>query len=157
MRHRNCGSTHHIYPARLMNIKLEKNRVLQFEEGNFMKPTVGLWIDHKNAVIVSMTGEEEKIKLIQSDLEKPQQSPTDDVRQRQWTEHLNHYYDKVISSLRNVEAILIMGPGEAKGELKKRMERTTLNRGKIDVETVDQMTEHQIVAKVRAHFQPNSQ
>ncbi len=117
-----------------------------------MKTTVGLWIDHKDAVIVFVTGEEEEIKLIHSDLEKPQQSPTDDVRQREWTEHLNHYYDKVISSLRNAEAILIMGPGEAKGELKKRLERTTLNRRKIEVETVDKMTENQIVAKVREHF-----
>ena len=84
-----------------------------------MKPTVGLWIDHKNAVIVSMTGEEEKIKLIHSDLEKPQQSPTDDVRQRQWTEHLNHYYDKVISSLRNVEAILLLSAAATQGNFSK--------------------------------------
>lgn len=117
-----------------------------------MNTTVGLWIDHKKAVIVFVAGEEEEIKLIKSELEKPQQAPTDDVRQREWTEDLNRYYDEVISSLRDAEAILIMGPGEAKGELNNRLERTLLNGRKITVATVGRLTENQIVAKVRAHF-----
>ena len=70
---------------------------------------------------------------------------------RKWTEHLNHYYDKVISSLQKAESLLIMGPGEAKTELKKRLERTTLNRREIQVETVDKLTENQIVEKVREY------
>lgn len=117
-----------------------------------MKATVGLWIDHKKAVIVFLTGEDEEIKLIKSELEKPQQAPTDDVRQREWTEDLNRYYDEVIASLRQAETILIVGPGEAKGELKKRLERHPLNGREIAVETVDRLTKNQIVAKVRAHF-----
>ncbi len=68
------------------------------------------------------------------------------------TEHLNIYYDEVIASLRNAEVILLMGPGEAKGELKKRIELHPLNGRRIEVETVDKMTDRQIVAKVRAHF-----
>ena len=122
-----------------------------------MKPTVGLWIDHKKAVIVFVTGQEEEIKLISSNIEKQRgQSglsvPADDLRQRELTEHLNSYYDEVIGSLRNAEAILIMGPGEAKGELKKRIERNNLTGRLIEVETVDKMTDRQIVAKVREHF-----
>jgi hypothetical protein len=31
-------------------------------------------------------------------------------------------YDEVISVLRNAESILLFGPGEAKGELKRRLE-----------------------------------
>jgi hypothetical protein len=68
-------------------------------------------------------------------------------------EHLNNYYDEVILSLRNAEALLIMGPGEAKGELKKRIELNTLNGREIDIETVDKMTDRQIVAKVQEYFQ----
>jgi len=122
-----------------------------------VKTKVGLWIDHKKAVVVFVTGEEEEIKLINSNIEKPQgQSgvfvPADDVRQRELTGHLNNYYDEVISSLGDAKAVLIMGPGEAKGELKKRLERSHLNGREVDIETVDKLTDHQIVAKVREHF-----
>ena len=122
-----------------------------------MKTTVGLWIDHRKAVIVFLTGAEEEIKQIKSDVEKPR-SPSassvraDDLLQNELTEHLNKYYDEVISSLRNAEAILIMGPGEAKGELKKRLERHPLNGREVEVETADKMTENQIVAKVREYI-----
>ena len=126
-----------------------------------MKTTVGLWIDHRKAVIVFVTGKEEEIKLISSDIEKQRgQSdrsvPADDSRQRELTGHLNSYYDEVILSLREAKVILIMGPGEAKGELKKRIERNNLNGRIIDVETVDKMTDRQIVAKVQGHFPKHS-
>jgi hypothetical protein len=122
----------------------------------FMKTTVGLWIDHRQAVIVFVTGNDEEMQIINSNIEKlPRQSgssvPTDDLQQRVLTEHLNSYYDKVISSLWNSGAILIMGPGEAKGELKVRLEIKNLKGRRVDVETVDKMTDCQIVAKAREH------
>jgi stalled ribosome rescue protein Dom34 len=120
-----------------------------------MKTTVGLWIDHRKAVIAFVTGTDEEIKRINSKVEKQHRQsasvPADDIQQRVLTEHLKSYYDEVISSLRNAEAILIMGPGEAKGELKKRIEINNLNGRRIDIETVDKMTDPQIVAKTREH------
>jgi stalled ribosome rescue protein Dom34 len=121
-----------------------------------MKTTVGLWIDHRKAVIVFVTGRDVEIKLINSNVEKRHgqsgmSAPADDIQQRVSTEHLNSYYDEVISSLWNSRAILIMGPGEAKGELKKRIEINNLKGRIVDVETVDKMTDPQIVAKAREH------
>ena len=49
-------------------------------------------------------------------------------------------------------SILIFGPGEAKGELKKRLEREKIGGRIVGIETVDKMTDHQIVAKVRHRF-----
>ena len=126
-----------------------------------MKTTVGLWIDHRKAVIVFVTGQEEEIKLISSDIEEPHglsgaSVRADDVRQRVLTEHLNNYYDEVIASLRQAEAVLLMGPGEAKGELKKRLERHPRNGRLIEVETVDKITEPQIVAQVREYARQQS-
>ena len=68
------------------------------------------------------------------------------------TGHLNIYYDAIIASVRNAESILIFGPGEAKGELKRRFERIDLGGRIVGVETVDKMTDRQIAAKVRRHF-----
>ena len=73
------------------------------------------------------------------------------------TEHLNRYYDEVISSLRNAKAILILGPGEAKGELKKRLEKNHVNGREVELETVDQLTGRQLVAKVRERFSSHAQ
>jgi hypothetical protein len=48
---------------------------------------------------------------------------------------------------------LIFGPGEAKGELKTRLESHKLGGRIVAVETVDNMTDNQIAAKVRDYFQ----
>ena len=67
--------------------------------------------------------------------------------------HLNKYYDKVISYISNAESILIFGPGEAKGELEKRLANHGLGGRIVGIETDDKMTDRQIAAKVRQHFQ----
>jgi stalled ribosome rescue protein Dom34 len=122
-----------------------------------MKTSVGLWIDHKKAVIAFVTGKEEEIRLICSNDEKQHRQsgvlkPADDIRQRELTGHLNIYYDEVVSSIREAESILILGPGEAKGELKKRLEKDNLGRQIVGVEPADKMTDAQIVAKVRGQL-----
>ena len=132
-----------------------------------MKKKVGLWIDHRKTVIVFLVGEEEEIKVIKSNVEKQiqraaasrsggpfesQSVPSDDRQQRTFTKHLNTYYNEVISCVRDAESILIFGPGEAKGELKKHLEREGLGELIVGVETVDEMTDGQIGAKVRHYF-----
>ena len=118
---------------------------------------------------MSLTGTGEEIKRIQSSVEKQprrsgdpdhgsfesQEVPADDSRQREYTGHLARYYDAVISQLRGAGAILILGPGEAKGELKKRLEKHPDGSRTIALETTDKMTEPQIVARIHHHFQPD--
>ena len=132
-----------------------------------MKRKVGLWIDHRKAVIVFLAGEEEEMKLVRSSVEKQirraagsrsggpfesQAVQSDDRQQRAFTKHLNTYYNEVISCIRDAESILIFGSGEAKGEFKKHLERTGLDKSIVGIETVDEMTDGQIVAKARQHF-----
>jgi hypothetical protein len=132
-----------------------------------MSTKVGLWIDHRKAIVVAVTDKVAEMALIISAVEKqarrflnsrhegpyePQQVPADDSRQRAYTGHLNIYYDAVIASIRDAESILIFGPGEAKGELKKRLEGLNLGGRIVGVETVDKMTDRQIAAKVRQRF-----
>jgi len=81
-----------------------------------------------------------------------QKVQADDSHEREFTGHLNRYYDEVIEAIRDAESILLFGPGEAKGELKKRLERDKLGVHIIAVETVDKMTDRQIAAKVREYF-----
>jgi stalled ribosome rescue protein Dom34 len=133
-----------------------------------MKTTVGLWIDHRKAVIVTVSDKGEETRVIESKVEKQpgrfdgvrsttsfeaQKSPADDSRERKFTGQLLTYYDEVVAAIREAESILLFGPGEAKGELKKHLEKEKLG-GRIEaVETEDTMTDRQIAAKVRDYFQ----
>jgi stalled ribosome rescue protein Dom34 len=124
-----------------------------------MKTEVGLWIDHRNAFIVIHDEEGEEIKQINSGMEKhvrfsgeAQAESEEDIRDRRFTNHLNKYYDKVITSLGNASSILVFGPGEAKVELKKRIESDKIKNCSVDIETADKMTDNQIKSKVRNYF-----
>ena len=133
-----------------------------------MKTTKGVWIDHRKAVIAAVTDKGEEGKEIISHVEKQlgrfegvrsttsypaQLVPADDSQQRDLTGHFDIYYDEVISHLRDAEVILVFGPGEAKGELIKRIERDKLSGHIAGVETADKMTVPQIAAKVRKYVQ----
>ena len=126
-----------------------------------MKNAVGLWIDHSKAVIVIVSDKGEETKQIESGMEKhvrfsggsrSEQGGGEDQQDRQFTGHLNTYYDAVIAQLRDSESILLFGPGEAKGELEKRLANKGLGGRIVGIETVDKMTDRQIAAKVRQHF-----
>jgi hypothetical protein len=136
-----------------------------------MKTLAGLWIDHREAVIVILSDKRQETMRIKSDVEKQlrrsgrspsrapfesQLVPADDSREREYTGHLANYYDEVISCLRPAEAILLFGPGEAKGELRKRIGRNKLDVRITSFETSDKMTERQISQKVRRHYLPPS-
>jgi len=125
-----------------------------------MKSEIGLWIDHRQAVIVVVTDAGEETKRIISNMEKrvrfssgsSEDGSQEDVRDRQFGNHLNSYYDEVIAVIRDADAIQIFGPGEAKGELEKRLEHEGLKGRIVDIETTDKMTDRQIAAKVRERF-----
>jgi hypothetical protein len=127
-----------------------------------MKKQIGLWIDHRETIIVAIGDQGEETRRIESGMEKhvrfsggsgSEDGSAEDQRDRQFTGHLNNYYDEVISHLRDAESILIFGPGEAKGELEKRLAHKGLGGRIVGIETDDKMTERQIAAKVRQHFQ----
>lgn len=119
-----------------------------------MKANAGLWIDHREAFIVVLEGDEARTKHVVSSAAKQhaQEMPADDLRQKEFTEHLARYYDEVIAQLQDAGAIVIFGPGEAKGELKRRFETRRSETREITLETSDNMTEPQVAAKVRHHF-----
>jgi hypothetical protein len=126
-----------------------------------MKKQAGLWIDHRKAVIVIVTEQGEEIKHITSNMEKhvrftggtaSEDGSTEDVRDRQFGNRLNSYYDGVVAIIRGADSIQIFGPGEAKSELKKRLEHEGLIGHILAIETVDKMTDRQIAAKVRERF-----
>lgn len=132
-----------------------------------MKKEIGLWIDHREAIIIILTKGGEETQHITSNSGKHirysgsshSQTPaglkevtSEDQRDRKFDNQLNRYYDEVIAAIRDAESIQIFGPGEAKGELEKRIERAGIKAHILAIETMDKMTDRQISAKVREHF-----
>jgi hypothetical protein len=128
-----------------------------------MATKAGVWIDHRQAIVVLASDAGKKIKRIASGFKsadhsssKHKYTPNDfvaeDRLQRKFMTLLKNFYDEVIACVRDAEAILIVGPGEAKGQFIKRL-KSKEHRGRIaELETTDKMTDRQLAAKVDEHF-----
>ena len=89
-----------------------------------MKKAVGLWIDHRKTVIVSVTDKGEETSLIKSDMEKhvrysgaAQEDSAEDPDTR-FTGHLNKYYDQVISRIRDADPFCYLVPARQRSSSK---------------------------------------
>jgi hypothetical protein len=107
-----------------------------------MAKDVTLWTSHKQAVIVSITDGVEKILHVESKA----QGGVGKKRRQQRGEH----YRKVIRAIQDAQEIFILGPAQAKMELKSEI----LKAGKLSLrvvgtETADAMTEDELVALAR--------
>ena len=132
-----------------------------------MKTATGIWIDHESAVIVMIADTNQTTRHIASNVEKqqsringsrpgtsfePQQLAADGARERKYKEHMKRFYDEVIAVVKDSGSVMVMGPGEAKGEFCKRMDHEHRSGKVVAMETVDKMTDNEIVAKVREYF-----
>lgn len=132
-----------------------------------MATKAGVWIDHKQAIVVLVTDAGNEINKITFDIGQPIRSTAgsrsknpgkrnqfvaEDTHERKLGNDRKDYYDDVIASIRGAEALLILGPGEAKGEFLKRLQSKKLRGINVELETADKMTDRQIAAKVGLHF-----
>ena len=129
-------------------------------KGGVMSHEVGIWIDHRKAIIVTISGGHVRTKTLVSDVGPhthyagSQEGGGEKKYEERHSQSLDRYYDDVISRLGEPEAVLLFGPGEAKLELKHRLGRSkVLSEGVVAVESADKLTDPQIVAKVREHFE----
>ena len=123
-----------------------------------------VWIDHHKAVVVIVDREGERFVHVASGREAVARSRGDakvksayarddfvaeNRRQRKSISRLDEYYDEVIACLSGVEAVFVLGPGEAKEELANRF-NSKKRKGRIaHLGTLDKMTDREIVSHVR--------
>ena len=122
-----------------------------------MERDVALWIDHRQVVIAAISDGSDEVRHVLSGVEKhvrfsAGEGGSEDGRDRRFEGHLNRYYDEVIAAIRDARSILILGPGEAKHEVEKRLRDQGLGERIVGVETVDKMTDHQVAAEARKRF-----
>lgn len=127
---------------------------------------VGIWLDHREAKVVFVNDADEEVIHILSHVERhPRRSglpatgpyeaqavPADDSRERRYTGLLAGYLDRIIEAVEGADEIWIVGPGEAKGELRSRLDRTVRRGRSVFVESASRMSDGQLVHKVHQHF-----
>src|SRR4029453_243214 len=80
-----------------------------------MNHRVGIWIDHKKAVIVSASGDRITAETLESDVgphtrySGPHDGGSEKKYEDRHGQHLDRYYDEVISQLGQPHAVLIFG------------------------------------------------
>ena len=143
-----------------------------------MKKYVGIWLDHREAFVVSLAKNQpiadvnqEMIERIESNIERrvrlsggsrtrktpygPQDISVDSKQEDRFKLQIREYFKEILIRISDADRILIFGPGEAKIELKKEIEKSKGFANIIKkIESADKMTKRQIAAKVRAFFKP---
>lgn len=133
-----------------------------------MKQT-GIWMDKKEAFVVSVNKGETEMKNVVSDLEffnpkggsrsKTRWGPQQVVHDSRYTERENHqlreYYDLLAEELKDAEAIVLYGPAGTNAEFKKRLDEVhpAIGAKVRDVLTADSMTSNQVKALIREYFE----
>jgi len=130
-----------------------------------MDRNVGLWIDHKQAYVIWY--ENDRIEVILSNIEPPahfsggtqlggklnQKGDLELRHNDRYKLQLARYYQQVVSKLKDVESIFIMGPGEAKIEFEKALKKhKDMQNRLLKSETADKMTMNQMIAHVREFY-----
>lgn len=128
----------------------------------------GIWIDKKEAIIVSLNHEDVRLNTISSEIEffnvhggsgtRLKGGPQDVVQDSKYLEREKHqtkrYFDAVIQDIESADAIVIFGPSEMGQKLHKEMElnHPVLAAKVAEVAKADSMTENQMIAWVKSFF-----
>tara|TARA_R110000868_G_scaffold152815_3_gene378075 strand:+ start:6339 stop:6821 length:483 start_codon:yes stop_codon:yes gene_type:complete len=134
-----------------------------------MKKQTGIWIDSTKAIIVTLNDGKEFICEIQSDLENKvyhdkegdkgsfqgnQHINSDKTFEERKKHQMNNFLKDVVNSVQESDELYLFGPAETKIKLQQKINDDKLtNNGKLkSVETSDNMTSNQIVAKVKKFY-----
>lgn len=139
-----------------------------------MKKEIGIWINSDKAVLISLNdGQNEQIITLESQIETRTRIPgegkpfsrlgnilaeTSSRLTHRRKQQMHQYFNKIIHSIDDeATALYLFGPSKAKIEFEKELKRVPLFAQKpVSVEPADKMTERQMIARVKSHFDKNN-
>ena len=122
------------------------------------KQQVGVWIDNQEAILITNTPDSEakeytihgKIKASGGHSGGSEHS----MNNAKQTDAIK-YFKSVSAQLLNYDEILIFGPGQSQEQLQNHLKEDAQFKSKqISIDTADQLTDPQRIAKVRDFFKP---
>ena len=129
---------------------------------------VGIWIDKRNAKIVSVETGNERFDTIVSNIEdfhvgggsgsKLKGGPQDVVQDRKYLEREKHqlaeFFKDIVKNVAGADAIVIFGPAQTGQKLYNELleKHSQFRHKKISIEKADNMTDNQLIAWVRNYY-----
>ena len=124
-----------------------------------MNAKLGLWIDHKKAVIVSVAREHSAVTRLRSSLRRhgryhgAQDGGGERKYEARHEQGVTHFVDAVARHVERGDEVLILGPGESKSALARRIRQIKSLKGvATTAASADRLTEAQLVAEVRRRY-----
>ncbi len=121
----------------------------------------GIWIDHRQAVLIRLKGERAFTETIESEIDSkmlssrgPSETGSSEKRRdRRLALQYAQFYQDIVGRLNDIDVLLIMGPGEAKTELLKVISETPSTKAIITkMQAKDNLTKPQLVAFIKEYF-----
>ena len=117
------------------------------------KQFAGIWLDNKHAMIIT-AGEENDFSIATRIKATDSQSGGSEhaINNGKKTEHAK-YFKEISSQLAQFDEILIFGPGQSQEQLQNTLkDDVQFNQKRISIDSADNLTDPQMVAKVRDFF-----
>jgi hypothetical protein len=120
---------------------------------------LGIWIDHKKAIVVSVAREHTLVTRLRSSLRPHGRfhgAQDGGGEQKYEARHLKgvaHFIDAVARHVERGDEVFILGPGEAKGALARRIRQMKSLKGVATTSNAaGKLSEAQIVAAIRKRY-----
>ncbi len=129
---------------------------------------VGIWLDQKEANIITLLDKTQDYKTIYSDIETrerfdgeskkfgrfgDQYLNNEKGKKNKIEELTNRYLQNILKNIKSADEILIFGPAQTKAKLKKQInEDSRLSSKLLEVNISENMTENQKIAYVKKYF-----
>lgn len=136
-----------------------------------MEKKIGLWIDSEKAHVVTFKNSSWNLATITSDIEHfnihggsrsaTPYGPQDVASDKKILERKKHqqkaFFEKLYQYIEKAEELIIYGPGDIKDKMTKQIsDLPTFRDTVMTTETADSITDNQLIALVRNHFEKPS-
>lgn len=117
------------------------------------KQYAGVWLDNQHATIITSEGEEDYSILQKVAASGNQRGGSEHaMNNAKQSDHLK-YFKALSAELTSYDEILLFGPGQSQEQLQNHLgSNAQFSNTKISIDTADQLTDPQMIARVRDFF-----
>ncbi len=123
---------------------------------NNQKQYAGVWLDNDKAIIITKTSENENGDYAIQDKVKSKESHSGgsehSINNAKQSDSLK-YFKSIATLLSSYDEILVFGPGKSQEQFQNHLQDDAqFNSKKISIDSAEQLTDPQMIAKVREFF-----